>query len=149
MKNILFSILFVFGAAFTGCKPSGFKSRASARYKPGQVWQLKAAPNVPAGATVTVLKVEAHSDYGLIIHTSLSDLKLPGGVTYIQHIPFTEQALDKSGLTLVREGEKLPDFQGGYQEWHDAFAAKHAGVFTNTVGECLINLQKSPPPPSK
>jgi hypothetical protein len=113
--------------------PHSLSLVAESKYKPGQVWSFRSPP-VQTIAVLTVLRIESNPKLGTIVHIALSGLSLPGGGTNIQHMPFAEQAIDKSVLTLVRENEPLPDFQNGYDEWRQAFEASKGGVFTTTVG---------------
>ena len=106
----------------------------TSRYKPGQVWSFHTPADQPR-ALLTVLRVESHPKLGTIVHVALSGVSFPNGGTNVQHMPFSEAAIDKSVVSLVREGEQLPDFQGGYDEWRRAFDAGHAGVFTISVAE--------------
>jgi hypothetical protein len=106
----------------------------ASRYKPGQVWSFR-APSDQTGAVLTILRVEANPKLGTIVHIALSGSTLPNGGTNVQHMPFSEQAIDKSVLTLVRENQPLPDFRDGYAEWRQAFDAGRGGIFTVSVGE--------------
>jgi hypothetical protein len=136
------------GTALVGCNQSGLRAAASARYKPGQVWSLN-SPRDP-GACVVVVKVESHEKYGTIVHVSLFGASFPDKRKEgILHMPFTEQALDQSGLTLLREGEKLPPFRGAYDEWRAAFIAKQAGVYTTNVVASLDSSFPERRPPGK
>src|SRR2546425_8916772 len=106
----------------------------TSRYKPGQVWSFHTPADQPA-ALITVLRVETNPKLGSIVHVALSGVSLPNGGTNVQHMPFSEQAIDRSVISLIRENEPLPDFRDGYDEWRRAFDAGRGGVFTVTVAE--------------
>jgi hypothetical protein len=106
----------------------------ASRYKPGQVWSFR-SPSDQASAVLTVLRVETNPKLGTIVHIAFSGVSFPNGGTNVQHMPFSEQAIDKSVLTLVRENEPLPDFRDGYDQWRQAFDTGRGGVFTVTVSE--------------
>ncbi len=112
----------------------------ASRYKPGQVWSLRAPSD--SGAVLTILRVEANPKIGTIVHVALSGLSLPNGPgnMTIQHLPFSEHGLDKSVLSLLRENEPLPDFHEGYEHWRQAFDAGRGGIWVD-VGEGIEAFQ--------
>ncbi len=104
----------------------------ASRYKPGQVWSLR-TPSEQSGAVLRVLRVEANPKLGTIVHVALSGLNLPNGPSNIniQHLPFSEQGVDRSVLRLLRENEALPDFHEGYDHWRQAFDAGRRGIWVD------------------
>jgi TonB family protein len=112
------------------------------KYKPGQKWSYKARPG-EEDSYLIVLKVDNDEKLGNIIHIALRKLKMknersPDGVSEnLNHMPFSQEALDKSGPKLLEEKTDLPDFAKGYQMWRDAFDAGRGGIYSITVAEAV------------
>jgi hypothetical protein len=66
------------------------------------------------------------------VHTSVSAVRVPGGITSIGHLPMSRDALDRSVVKLVRTENAPPDL-GGYETWKSA----KGGVFTTSVSEAM------------
>ena len=114
-----------------------------ATYKPGQKWSYKTRPG-EEDSYLIVLKVDKHPVLGDIIHIALRKLKmknehLPEGSfsENVDHMPFSQEALDNSDLKLLEEKTDLPDFAEGYQLWREAFEAKRAGVYSIKVAAAV------------
>ncbi|HET8783405.1 MAG TPA: energy transducer TonB [Pyrinomonadaceae bacterium] len=113
------------------------------KYKPGQKWSYKARPG-EEDSYLIVLKVDKDPKLGNIVHIALRKLKmknqrLPEGSISenVSHMPFSQEALDKSGLKLLAEKTDLPDFAEGYDMWREAFDAGRGGVYSITVAEAV------------
>jgi hypothetical protein len=106
------------------------------RYKPGQVWSLR-IPEAPQ-ALLTILRVESIRGAGTIVHVAVSEVPLAVG-----HMPFTEAAIDRSVLDLVRTDALGADSLEGYDEWRRAFDNEGAGVFSVTVPEALKGIDQA------
>jgi len=107
------------------------------KYSPGQVWAYKTR-GTENPSTITILRVESLPKVGVIIHIRIDGIKLKncsGGTSpnVIQDAPFTEDAIDRSVVRLVKQDSQLPDFQAGYADWR----AHCGGVYTITVAEML------------
>jgi hypothetical protein len=119
-----------------------------AKYKVGQVWSYKARSQEPA-STFTVVRVEADSKLGTIVHISLQGLKIRNSLNKdgysetIAHMPFAEKAIDASVTRLLQENAKLPDYEGGYDEWRGAFDKQKAGIFSITVAEAVDVMESA------
>ena len=106
-------------------------------FRPGQVWTFHLDPSEPA-ATLTVLKVETLEKLGIVVHISVSAVRVPGGVTSVGHLPMARAALDKSVVKLVRIDSAPPDL-GGYEEWKRA----KGGVFTTSVSDAMSFVRQA------
>jgi hypothetical protein len=119
---------------------SELRDTTESRYKVGQIWSYKTRPNEKKSSFI-VLKVESHPKLGKIIHIALRDLKLrkPNGefIETAQHLPFAEEAIDKSAVKLLKEKADLPDYEEGYGIWREAFDDGKAGIYTITVAEAV------------
>lgn len=118
-----------------------------AKYKPGQKWSYKTRPG-EEDSYLIVLKVDKDAKLGNIIHIALRKLKMKNersrdGVSEkVNHMPFSQAALDKSGLKLLEEKTELPDFAEGYQIWREAFDGERAGVYSMTVA-AAVNVMEA------
>ena len=133
---------FLMGAvtAYGSNQDSELKDTTESKYKVGQIWSYKTRPN-EKNSSFIVLKVENHPKLGNIIHIALRDLKLrkPNGdfIETAGHLPFAEEAINKSALKLLKEKVDLPDFEEGYSMWREAFDAGKAGIYTITIAEAV------------
>lgn len=117
--------------------------QTEAKYKPGQKWSYKTRPG-EEDSYLIVLKVDKDAKLGNIIHIALRKLKMKnelspdGSVSEnVNHMPFSQEALDKSGLKLLEEKTDLPEFAEGYQMWREAFDGGRGGVYSITVAEAV------------
>jgi hypothetical protein len=111
---------------------------------PGQVWKYKTRQGEQA-STLTILKVESYKDLGRVIHIRVDSIRminpLKGNVvTDIPHLPFKEDAVQKSVTELVRKSPEIPEFQEGYDTWKSAYLAGKAGAFDTTVSATLTAM---------
>ena len=106
------------------------------KFRAGQVWSFKTPANQP-NAKLTVLRVESCGKLGTVIHVALSGVSYGNRQTTIQHLPFSESAVERSVTTLERESGPVPDFSEGYRHWRDAFDAGKGGAFDITVAEAF------------
>lgn len=58
-------------------------------------------------------------------------------------MPFSEVALDSSGLKKIGEAKVIPDYQEGYNEWRTSFDKGGAGVFSIPVGKAVEYMQET------
>ena len=147
-KRLLLSLMLTLApatAAHTYGQESMLKDTTESKFKVGQVWSYKTRPD-EKDSTFIVLKVESYPERGNIVHVSLRGLRLkkPNGdyISEVAHMPFSEEALAKSAVKLLREKEKLPDFKEGYDMWREAFDAKKAGVWTVSLAEGVEAMEK-------
>jgi hypothetical protein len=83
------------------------------KYRAGQLWGYKNRPQEPDSA-LAIVKVEPSPTLGNIIHVSLTGLRVknPRSVSgysdYIAHMPFSEDAIDKSVVMkrVMKRGRK-------------------------------------------
>lgn len=107
------------------------------KFAPGQVWMFKGRSFEPA-ARLTILRIDLIPKIGKVIHVRLDGIRLrncSGGPepNSIQHAPFTKEALERSSLKLLNQGE-VPDYQEGYDRWrHDC-----GGVYSISVSQMVV-----------
>lgn len=117
------------------------------KYKVGQSYSYDARPGEEKSSLV-IVKIDDDPKLGKIIHIALRDLKvknrhIPEGFTEnVNHMPFALDAIEKSGLKLLKEKTDLPDFEEGYRLWREAFEARRGGVYTITVAEAVGVIEK-------
>ncbi|MDB5290125.1 MAG: hypothetical protein JWL69_1366 [Phycisphaerales bacterium] len=114
------------------------------KYQAGQVWTYRTRPGEKA-SRLTIVKVEPHGD-GTAVHVHISRVSIinpaapKGKSTFISHMPFAEEAIDRSVLQLVDQSEKLPAFEEGYATWKEQADKGKAGVFTIRVAEAIEGI---------
>jgi hypothetical protein len=108
------------------------------KYRAGEVWNYETCPGFE-GSTLTVLKVESSSRVGVIVHISVDGFRVAsphapnGAYEKIGHMPFAEEAIERSVTNRAAVGTALPADNEGYEEWRRA----RGGVFTITVAEAV------------
>lgn len=121
-------------------------AKADLKYKVGQKWSYQARAG-EEDSYLIIVKIDKDTKLGNIIHIALSGLKIknprsPDGISdQINHMPFSEEALNKSGLKLLKEKTDLPDFKEGYQIWRKDFDAGRAGAYSITVAEAMMAME--------
>ena len=90
-----------------------------------------------------VVKIDNDAKLGTIVHIAMRGLKIknprsPDGISdKVNHMPFTEDAVNQSALKLLKSKVELPDYEEGYQMWRDAFDDERAGVYMITLAEAV------------
>ena len=141
------TLLFV-GSVLVNGQDSPQKEPASSKYKVGQQWSYSARPGEEKSYLI-IVKIDDDSKLGRIIHIAMRGLKMknprsPDGFSEdVNHMPFMESALEKSGLKLLKEKVDLPDFEEGYQIWREAFDHQKAGAYSITVAEAVEIMEKA------
>jgi hypothetical protein len=114
----------------------------------GQVWTYHVRPG-DEGSTLQINKIENDPRLGAIYHISLFGLRIPsflapgGFITEVPHLPVSEQTLDKSVESLTTQPARAVDFAPGYAEWKRAFDAGRGGIYTISVAEIAVILEKT------
>jgi hypothetical protein len=121
---------------------SGQDLPAGSKYKVGQKWSYSARPGEEQSYLI-IVKIDNDPRLSRIIHIALRGLRMknprsPDGLSEdVNHMPFLEAALEKSGLKLLKEKVDLPEFEEGYRIWRAAFDADRAGAYSITVAEAV------------
>jgi hypothetical protein len=145
MKALVLSLLVVLIQSFpvfAGVQDPALKDTTESKFKIGQMWSYKTRPGEEKSYFI-VVKVETHPKLGNIIHIAVRKLKMqnprsPDAISEdVNHMPFSEEALKKSAVKILKDKVDLPDFKDGYQEWRDAFDAGRAGIYTITLAEAV------------
>jgi hypothetical protein len=108
-----------------------------AKYHPGQVWTYKTRAH-ETDSKITILKIETLPKIGEIIHIRVDNIRLrncTGGPEpeVIEHAPFTRDAIEKSVMKVLDNGDLVPDFEQGYRDWREHCG----GVYSITVAEVV------------
>jgi hypothetical protein len=120
--------------------------RPQSQFQPGQVWTYRTRPGEER-SRVTVLNVDPDPRLGNLIHVRLDGLAIrsdlsPGGTCgEIGHLPYSEEALAASVLTLESTTQALPEFENGYRTWREQFDSGKAGVWTTPLSECVAAME--------
>ncbi len=120
------------------------RDTSESKYKVGQMWSYNNRSDEKKSYFI-VVKVENHPKLGNIIHIAVRGLKLkvPNGV-FIEnanHLPFAEEAINKSAVKLLKEKADPPDYKEGYNLWREAFDAGRAGIYTITIAEAIKEME--------
>jgi hypothetical protein len=111
----------------------------------GQVWTY-ATRDCEPDSRITIVRLDEDADFGTIIHVFVSGVSIPntqapGGVTtFIAHLPYSEEALEKCVIQLDEETSELPDYESAYQLWRAAFESDEAGVFDDPVSQVIASM---------
>lgn len=112
------------------------------KFKVGQMWSYRARQHEEKSYFI-IVKIGHDDKLGTLVHIAMRGLKMknrrsPDGISdTVNHMPFTEEAVKRSALKLLKEKVDLPDYKEGYQMWRDAFDAERAGVYTITIVEAV------------
>ena len=149
MLGLLLCIcLLIATTVFGGTQDTMLKDTTESRYKVGQKWSYKTRPKEKESYFI-VVKVENHPKLGNIIHIAVRDLKMknplsPDGISdKVNHMPFAEEAINKSAVKILKEKVDLPDYEEGYNMWREAFDAGRAGIYTITLAEAVDVMEAS------
>jgi hypothetical protein len=92
------------------------KETGDSKFKVGQKWSYRARPGEGASYFI-VVKIDNDHNLGRIIHIAMRGLKIknprsPNGLSEtVNHMPFAEEAIEKSEVKLLQERVELPDFK--------------------------------------
>jgi hypothetical protein len=141
---MLFLSLLLFASIFG--QDGAQKPPADSKYKVGQQWSYSARPGEEKSYLI-IVKIDDDPKLGRIIHIALRGLKMknphsPDGFSEdVNHMPFLQDAIEKSGLKLMKEKVDLPDFEEGYGMWRKAFDEGRAGAYSITVAEAVVVME--------
>lgn len=133
-------------ASKSAAAESELRAPQASIYKPGQVWSYNTRTGEEL-STFIVLKVENHPQFGNIVHIALDNLKIncrtasDCQITQAGHLPFSEAALTKSAVKMLKENAALPDYRQGYNLWREAFDAKRAGIYTTSIADAVKTME--------
>ena len=140
--SLLATVLIHSVAVFAGMQDPTLEDTTESKFKVGQMWSYKTRPSEEKSYFI-VVKVETHSKLGNIVHIAVRNLKMqnprsPDGISEnVDHMPFSEDALNKSAIKILKEKVDLPDFKDGYDEWRNAFDSGRGGIYTITLAEAV------------
>ena len=68
----------------------------------------------------------------------MKNRRSPDGISEnVNHMPFAEEAINKSKPKLLKEKVELPSFEEGYRMWRKAFDDGQAGIYTISIAEAV------------
>ena len=142
----MFLSLLLVASVLLNAQDTDHKGPADPKYKVGQKWSYSARPGEEKSYLI-IVKIDNDPKLGRIVHIALHGVKIknprsPDGLsTDVNHMPFLEAAIEKSGLKLLKEKVDLPDFEEGYGLWREAFDARRAGAYSITVAEAVSAME--------
>jgi len=119
----------------------------ASKYKSGQVWTYHTREGEQESRLV-ILHVDSDPKLGTIVHAYIDGVSIknphaPSGVaTEIGHLPFGEEAIDRSVVQQVGT-RQIPDFKEGYDTWRAAFDSGQGGIFTITAAEAVECMEQA------
>lgn len=122
------------------------KNAGDAKFQVGQKWSYHSRPGEEQSYFI-VVKIDNDPKLGKIIHIAVRGLKMknprsPDGFSNdVNHMPFAEEAIEKSAVKLLKEKVELPGFEEGYRIWREAFDGGRAGIYTITVAEAVTAME--------
>ncbi len=145
--RILVVMLLVLGSACSG-DVAYLEPATDSSFAPGQVWRYHTRPGAE-GSLLIVGAVDRAPQIGLVVHIKLVDVAikspgLPGGVaSVLTHLPMTETALLRSVTTQVDTSLSMNGFEGGYNNWLDAYEGDEVHVYLKSVAEALDKIEQA------
>lgn len=137
---IRFFILIITTLFLSQCK----NNSEADKYRVGQEWSYKTRSGEEK-STLKILKIEEYPQTGKVIHISVSGLSMKspkspeGFANGLNHLPISEEALNKSITKLQNENGKTSDSleMDGYSYWKKEFDKGEAGIFKVPVAEIV------------
>jgi hypothetical protein len=117
------------------------------KFRVGDVWEYQARKGEER-SRITILRVDDSPEIGIIVHIGVDNVHFSnchGGPEpdAVRHMPFARKALDASVRNKLASGQPLPSYEDGYQEWRDAYAQKHAGVYVASIADAVSVAEKT------
>lgn len=143
--TLILSLLF--SSACTG-DVEYLEPATDSEFVPGQVWQFKTRPG-EENALLVVGKIDRAPDVGRIVHIKMVGLSLKnpnvqgGIVNVLTHLPVQEETLLKSVTSQVDTTIALDGFEGGYNNWLDAYDSNRLVVYSRPLTETLRQIEQS------
>jgi len=128
-------------------KDASLQDATDTEFKPGDVWEYSTRPGEKQ-STITILKVDASPELGIIVHVGVERIKLANchgapSPEAVPHMPFARKALEDSVTKKVASNQPLPDFRDGYEEWKEAYSKKKAGIYVVGVSSAVGVAEKT------
>jgi hypothetical protein len=123
------------------------KQTTDEKFRAGDVWEYQTRKGEER-SRIVILRVDNSPELGIIIHIGVDKVHFAnchGGPEpdAVPHMPFSRKAIDASVKKKLAEDQPLPSYQDGYQDWRDAYAQKHAGVYVVSVADALSVAEKT------
>lgn len=111
------------------------------KFRVGDVWEYQTRKGEER-SRITILRVDDSPEIGIIVHIGVDNVHFAncnGGQEpdAVPHMPFARKALEASVKKRLASGQPLPSYEDGYQEWRDAYAQKHAGIYVVGVADAV------------
>ena len=84
----------------------------------------------------------------MIIHISIEGLEIMNAATgkameVIRHLPIARQSMVESMTEMIGARGALLDYEGGYQNWKEAFESGRGGVFTISILDAVEYVESA------
>ena len=123
------------------------KQATDEKFRVGDVWEYQTRKGEER-SRITIVRIADSPEIGAISHIGVDNVHFAnckGGPEpdAVPHMPFLREALDASVKKKLASGQPLPSYEDGYQEWRDAYAQKHAGVYVVRVADAVSVAEKT------
>jgi len=117
------------------------------KFRVGDVWAYQTRKGEER-SRITIVRVDDSPEIGIIVHIGVDNIHFAncnGGPEpdAVPHMPFARKALEASIKKKLASGQPLPSYEDGYQEWRDAYALKHAGVYVVSIADAVSVADKT------
>jgi len=123
------------------------KETTDQKFRAGDVWEYQTRKGEER-SRITILRIDDSPELGIIVHIGVNNVHFAnchGGPEpdAVPHMPFARKALEVSVKKKLASDQPLPSYEDGYQDWRDAYAQKHAGVYVVSVAEAVSVAEKT------
>jgi hypothetical protein len=123
------------------------KQATDEKFRVGDVWEYQTRKGEER-SRITIVRIDDSPEIGTIIHIGVDNVHFAnchGGPEpdAVPHMPFTRKAFEASVKKKLASGQPLPSYGDGYQEWREAYAQKHAGVYVVTIADAVSVAEKT------
>jgi len=138
MKNLCFALFAILGVVLSAVA-------GDIQFKVGECWSYKTRAGEEA-SFIVIQKIESLPKEGEVVHISVCDVKIKtaaaekGIVDKIGHLPIAGASLRSSLKERVTKTIPETEWKQGYKIWREAYDAGKAGVFTQSVSDCVVYM---------
>lgn len=147
IKKLLLIILMILFLAACSESPT-LETGTSSRFQVGDEWTYQTRPGEGLSSFIVtkIDKTTLDGEEQNIIHIAIVELAMEhpdgGQITAVPHMPFTENALNRSAMQPFNVVDPIPqEYLDAYQTWAERYEAGDASIFQTTIATALNNLQ--------
>jgi hypothetical protein len=128
-------------------KDISLKQTTDEKFRVGDVWEYQTRKGEER-SRATILRIDDSPELGIIVHIAVDNLHFTnchGGPEpdAVPHMPFARKAVEESVKKRLAEGQPLPSYEDGYEDWKDAYTHRHAGVYVVSIADAVSVAEKT------